>query len=206
MKDKKKKSKKFVFGIFIGLLFGNIAIVGAYSIYANNVIYDNTNSGLTSTDANGAIDELYYKVNNQWCKKGYSKESDTETETGGYICELPNLPQVPHYAYGNPTTVSTTDYTTLNKNVFVAKNGDQKSVCIIRNSRLHCFDNNNWAIEKDHVQQVFSDISCDVFSSSVLCDASDFTCRVSSDGRVQCYDQSDYSSCYVTADGSVNCN
>ena len=110
-----------------------------------------------------------------------------------------------YYAFGTPTTSSTTDYTTLNKRVFVGLNGSQKSVCIIRNSKLHCFDNNNYPIEKDHVQQVFNDISCDVGSSSVVCYASDFRCNVNSNGYVRCYANSPYERCYVDGDGSVNC-
>ena len=180
------KNKNILFGI-IGLILGvSITGVVAYSVYANKVTYDNTQSGLQSTDVQGAIDELYTKTAS--CKK--IKDNTV------------------YFAFGDPTTSSTMDYTTLNKKVFVARNGDQKSVCIIRNSRLHCFDNNNWAIEKDHIQQVFSDVSCNVYSSYVYCDASDFRCSVYSNGGVYGYDHSDYSSysCSVGPDGSVSCH
>ena len=39
--------------------------------------------------------------------------------------------------------------------MFLASNGDQYSVCILRNNRLHCFDNNNFVIEKGQLQQAF---------------------------------------------------
>ena len=145
------KNKKLLFGI-IGFVIGvSITGVVAYSVYANKVTYDNTQSGLQSTDVQGAIDELYQKA--------------------------ASIPKI-YYAFGDPTTSSTTDYTTLNKNVFVALNGTQKSVCIIRNNKLHCFDNNNSAYEKWHIQGVFNDISCNVYSSYVDCSASDFGCTV----------------------------
>ena len=57
------KNKKLLFGIIIGLVLGvSITGVVAYSVYANKVTYDNTQSGLQSTDVQGAIDELYTKV------------------------------------------------------------------------------------------------------------------------------------------------
>lgn len=63
----------------------------------------------------------------------------------------------------------------------------KKGVCISRNQIVHCFKTNNYDYEKDHIQQVFSDVSCTV-DSSVFCRASDFTCNVYSDGYVICHD------------------
>ena len=76
-------------------------------------------------------------------------------------------------------------------------------VCIKRNGTVYCFKTNNWAEEQNHIQQVFSDISCSVGSSNVICSASDFYCVVDSDGRVNCCDSS---YCDVKSVGSVNCN
>ena len=92
--------------------------------------------------------------------------------------------------------------TNIKKTVLASKNG----VCINRNGKLNCFKINNWTIEKDHIKQVFSDVSCAVDSSYVYCSASDFYCSVYSSGNVQCNDRSDYSRCSVTSDGAVSCN
>ena len=73
------------------------------------------------------------------------------------------------------------------------------------NGRYYYLKANNWSVEKDHVQQVFSDVSCNVYSSDVQCNASDFRCVVYSVGRVYCNDHSDYSSCSVDSSGSVIC-
>ena len=81
-----------------------------------------------------------------------------------------------------------------------------EGVCIKRNNKLNCFKINNWAKEQNHLQQVFSDISCNVNSSNVNCNASDFNCNVDSNGNVNCKDQSANTNCNVYADGSVNCN
>ena len=85
--------------------------------------------------------------------------------------------------------------------VFASKKG----VCISRNKTVYCFKINNYDIEKDHVQQVFSDVSCDVYPSAVDCNASDFDCYIRSDGYVDCHDNSGHSSCYVNASGNVYC-
>ena len=97
------------------------------------------------------------------------------------------------------------DFTTLatntNKTILASKNG----VCIKRNNKVSCFKINNWAEEQNHIQQVFSDISCNVSWSHVGCSASDFGCDVSSNGDVRCDDYSGTSNCYVYSGGRVNC-
>ena len=162
------KNKNILFGI-IGLILGvSITGVVAYSVYANKVTYDNTQSGLQSTEVQGAIDELYTKANT-WIDPSYI------------------------------------DFTTLatdaNKTILASKNG----ICIKRNNKVSCFKVNNWSEEQNHIQQVFSDISCNVDSSYVYCNASDFFCIVYSNGYVGCRDSSDRSDCDVSTDGSVNC-
>ena len=181
-----KKISKFIKNNIIGFIIGVIisgATVYAATVASSSVSYSNTSSGSSATTVKAALDELYTKAAS--CKK--IKDNTV------------------YFAYGEPTASSTTDYTTLGKKVFVAKNGDQKSVCIIRNSRLHCFDNNNYAIEKEHMQQVFSDISCIVNSSYVHCNASDFTCRVDSNGDLNCLDRGTSEYCNVTTNGLVYC-
>ena len=86
--------------------------------------------------------------------------------------------------------------------IFASKMG----ICINRNNIFQCFKINNWDVEKNHIQQVFSDVSCSVNSSYVNCNASDFRCYVFSGGYVRCYDDSDDSYCSVGASGNVYCD
>lgn len=61
MSNKIKKvinTKPFYF-ILGALIFGTIGVSAATYFPSNDVIYDNTESGLTSTNVQGAIDELY---------------------------------------------------------------------------------------------------------------------------------------------------
>ncbi len=144
---------------------------------------------------------------------------------------VPTVPK-PYYAFGNPTTASTQDYTTLRypsdpkphptlpptenptlplqqAKVFVKLDADgvQKSVCIIRNGNLECFRGGTTAYvaeEQEHLKEVFSDAICSD-SSNVDCRASDFDCDVHSNGYVYCIDNATYYYCNVFSDGRVDC-
>ena len=97
------------------------------------------------------------------------------------------------------------DFATAKANTTGKVFASKKGVCISRSKTVYCFKINNWDVEKNHIQQVFSDVSCDVSSSSVYCNASDFNCHVFSDGSVRCGDNSDNSGCNVYASGYVYC-
>ena len=81
----------------------------------------------------------------------------------------------------------------------------KKGVCISRSKTVYCFKINNYDVEKDHIQQVFSDVSCNVYSYSVECSPFNFDCKVFSGGDVSCGDRSDNSYCFVTTSSEVNC-
>ena len=152
------------------------------------------------TDYSFKIGDYFVNYDATNKKASADKNGELRTKPSGGSTQ-----QVSYYAFGDPTTSDTTDYLTLGKNVFVKLEGEQKSVCIVRNGNLSCFKNNNWDEEKNHVQQVFSDISCDVSSSIVGCYASDFGCGVGSYGIVGCGDYGTDEGCSVESDGSVDC-
>ena len=60
-----RKGKQFylktnLIGFIVGtIIFGGVAVYAAVTFPSNDVSYDNTNSGLSSTNVKGAIDELY---------------------------------------------------------------------------------------------------------------------------------------------------
>ena len=157
---------------------------------STDVRYDNSNSGLSSTNVK---DELYEKANSDsfWLKK-YKTWAGTPTN---YIFDGMNAPTT-----SSPTTPPS------GKNVYLGLYADnQYGVCIKRNGTQHCFRYNNWIAESKHIQEVFSDGSCDVFSSTVNCYASDFRCSVYSNGNVDCNVRGTYVRCYVNGDGVVGC-
>lgn len=171
--DRMKKMKKLLLGniktvvaFILGIIISGTTVYAATILFnANQVGYDNTSSGMSATNVQEALDELYTKAN----------------------------------TYINPSDFGIQRNTA--KTVMATPGG----VCIKRNGTVHCFGTNNWTYEKDHIQQVFSDVSCFVDSSSVDCNASDFYCFVDSDGYVNCDDSSVYSRCIVDPDGSVDC-
>lgn len=163
-----KGNLKLVIGIIIGATISGVTVYAATVIASSNVSYSNTTSGLSATNVQGAIDELYTKAN----------------------------------TYIDPSYIDFTTLETNNKKtILVSKNG----VCIKRNNKVSCFKVNNYSVEKDHIQQVFSDARCYFYPDSVSCEDSDFYCNVKSNGYVDCHDYSDYSFCSVSTDGSVNC-
>ena len=61
MKEKTEEFlKKYLIGFILGVVSAGVVIVYAETYFpSNDVTYDNTESGLTSTNVQGAIDELY---------------------------------------------------------------------------------------------------------------------------------------------------
>ena len=61
MKEKTKEFlKKYLLGFILGIVSAcTISVIAATYFPSNNVTYDNTESGLLSTNVQGAIDELY---------------------------------------------------------------------------------------------------------------------------------------------------
>ena len=161
---------------------GKITSLIALDLKSSDVPY--TNNGQSTVQ--GAIDDLY---------NGYIARTLVSNRKNNTV----------YFACGEPTTSSTTDYTTLNNNVFISLNGRQKSVCIIKNNLLHCFDSNNWVIEKDHLQQVFKEENCNLSSNHLYCRNSDIECNFYPDGIVDCRDIEVHTHCFIRANEEVLC-
>ena len=185
---------------FIGMIIGGIAL-GVSSVVADTII-NSTSVAYKTTTVKAALDNLYDRSdtwlnpNDMGTPKYYAfgqyKGWCTSTDTN---CN----------SYADFPTTATTPPS--GKNVYAAKYADgQYGVCIKRNGKEHCFRGRNYIAEAKHVQEVFSDISCRMYSSYVRCGAaSDFSCLVYSSGRVYCYDFGAGSRCNVDSDGTVDC-
>ena len=190
-----KKVKKFLLGniktvvVFIlGLIIGGSVYAATILFQSNIVGYNNAISGLSATNVQDALDELYDKANS--CVNINNMGTPTN-----YI----------NYGSNKPTTSSPT-IPPSGKNIYVGLYEDgQYGVCIKRNGTQHCFRYNNWIAESKHVQKVFSDISCTVSSNYTNCDASDFFCGVSSTGNVSGIDYDIHVRCHISADATVLC-
>lgn len=63
MKKILKSNYKVVLGVVIGIIISAVGVYAATTIPSSNISYNNSKSGLTATNLNGAIDELYERVN-----------------------------------------------------------------------------------------------------------------------------------------------
>lgn len=189
MKKLIKSNIKLIIGILIGMVLSITTVYAATILFASNqVSYSNTTSGLSATNVQSAIDELYTKAST-WINPN-------------------NMGTPTNYIFGGSNKPTTSSPTTppSGKNVYLGLYADsQYGVCIKRNGTQHCFRYNNWMAEKEHIQKVFSDVSCYVYSSFVGCNASDFSCNVNSYGNVSCTDYGRNEYCSVNGDGSVGC-
>ena len=185
----------FVLGICVSIA---LAVYAATSISSAQVTY----TGNSQSTVQGALDNLYTKANTwinpnnnfgtpQYYAFGTYRGWCSSTDTG---CN----------SYSDFPTSSTNPPS--GKNVYAAEYEDGGyGVCINRNGTKHCFRGRNWAYESQHVQKVFSDISCTGDSSYVNCRASDFRCYVGSDGGVSCNDYGAPARCNVDYYGYVQC-
>ena len=182
-----KNNAKVLVAFILGLIISASGVYAAIVIQGSSVGYTDTYS-IGATTVQGALDTLFTKANT------WINPNNMGTPTN-YIFDGSNKPTT-----SSPTTPPS------GKNVYLGLYADsQYGVCIKRNGTQHCFRYNNWMAEKEHIQKVFSDVSCYVYSSYVNCYASDFSCFVRSDGFVDCRDYGTDELCYVRGDGSVNC-
>lgn len=86
-----KKSFKYILVTIITMIILTIVSVYASStVNGSQVTYDNTSSKLSSTNIQGAIDEIYANTNN--CPDGYfCKEIKSTPEVGDYVKMTPTL-------------------------------------------------------------------------------------------------------------------
>lgn len=64
IKEKILNNKKYILGVITGILISGTTVYAATVISATNVSYSNTSSKLSSTNVQGAIDELYNNILN----------------------------------------------------------------------------------------------------------------------------------------------
>ena len=126
-------------------------------------------------------------------------ERDTIGETKPtFVAWIPT-----YFEFGTPTTLSTTDYTTLGKNVFVGLDSNNtKGVCINEDG-LFCIESNDFDNSKEAIKNYFGESSCD-FGSSWTCSSETFYCQADST-FVWCKDNLTDEYCEVYSDGDTDC-
>ena len=115
-------------------------------------------------------------------------------------------PVGPFYAFGTPTTASTTDYTTLGKNIFITLGTDNSLGVCINDGGLFCIKNNDYENSTSALKTHFGEENCPSDRSIVNCISGSFICYANSDGDVYCNDLSTNEICHVYSDGRVRCS
>ena len=175
----------FVVGIIVGIIIMAGGVYAATLVNSKDVFYDNANSTLSSTNVQGAIDELYTKSKNL----------------------------LPRYAFGTPTDSSPTDFKEViassGSNVFVRKMGSQLSVCLYYNNDLFCMKDGTANEETNKAMlntATFPGATCDTDSyDGVYCEDDSFRCYAGPPGYVFCNDYDASFGCEVR-NGSVSCS
>lgn len=142
----------------------------------------------------------------EYVVKYNKKNKKIETTKNGKIATEPI--RFKYYNFGTPTTSSTTDYTTLGKNVFAGLGSDGTTGVCINDGGLFCIKANDYENSAAALKAHFGGSKCSEYrwpnGSGVGCRSSVFRCEADSDGRVSCVDSTD-EICDAYADGSFYC-
>ena len=113
-----------------------------------------------------------------------------------------------YFEYGEPTIASTTDYTEINRNVFVGLDSNNiKGICINDNGLL-CMKANDYDNTRELLKNHFGESKCSVISPYFDCSSDAFDCYADPDGYLHCDDYSDAGTgyCSLDSDGIVSCD
>ena len=112
-----------------------------------------------------------------------------------------------YYAFGTPTTSSSTDYTTLGKNVFVRLGADDSKAVCINDNGLFCIKPNDYDNSVLALKNHFGESSCRANGSSYFtCTSAAVYCNAYSSGEVYCAEYLTRENCDVDSDGTIECN
>ena len=168
-----KSNRKIVVSFLLGVFLSGTTVYAAAIIASADVSYSNTASGLTSTDVQSAIDELSHKMLTH-CPDGYECVKKQEIIPG-------------YFAFGNPTTSSSTDYSSVlksnNTNVLMRLNNNVRDVCIYINNSLKCMNASNAETTLSSIMGSRSCTDIGGFNSFVntagrKCSNSSFSCSI----------------------------
>ena len=89
-----------------------------------------------------------------------------------------------YFAYGTPTTASTTDYTTLDHYVFAGLGTDSSLGVCINDGGLLCIKNNDYENSVASLKRHFGEDNCTLQDTFFECKSESFHCTTHSNGDV----------------------
>lgn len=164
-----KGNLKLVIGIIIGATISGVTVYAATVIASSNVSYSNTTSGLSATNVQSAIDELYTRANT-WIDPSYIDFGTLATN-------------------GTKTVLASKNGVCIirNNKVSCLKNNNYEEE---KNHIKQVFPDGRYTVYPSGVGSYDSDFDCSVDSNGrVECrDQSNYSgCSVDSAGSVDCY-------------------
>ena len=192
--------KKRIFYFILGGILFTTASVLAYTLSSNEVYYKKVNNQDMTLEQ--ALDDLYTKTNTQIenalnaCPNGKSCISYDSFGT-------PIFYSNENYYLPLPTSEFPTEAPT-NRTVYLGLYEDgQYGVCINKNGTQHCFRHKNWLTEKEHIQQVFPENSCQTTATDIHCEDSEFMGYISPDAVI--FNTIDFTSSCILSDNTGSC-
>ena len=111
-----------------------------------------------------------------------------------------------NYAFGVPTTESSTNYKdVMNENdtkVLLKLKDEKVSVCIYVNKKLECFEANNAETEKEHLKSVLGTENYRDFGAYATSSNEEFSCNVYEEDIVICTDEKTGRQCAINGDNT----
>ncbi|MBQ9181623.1 MAG: hypothetical protein IJ134_03215 [Bacilli bacterium] len=199
---KKILNKKTIFAFILGLSLSSIAVYGANYLYASSeTSYDNTNSGMESTNVQDALDELYqcavdkglvnqvdpYSMDAMCPGCVFAQNDQNYKQYIGEELAIETTNSYSGYSDGEPFLGYILNGTTI----------ERAFACGIENGEAFClegYDTSKYSNNVDILNHFFPSCNANSISSESFCDGS----SVSQAGADN--------SGYVTVDMSSHCN
>ena len=89
MKNRNNIIKNIIYFILGGIVFGTLGVYAATTLLSQSVYYNNSTSGATSTNVQGALDELYEKTD-EWINPSYIDFGTLKACSSGQILASKN--------------------------------------------------------------------------------------------------------------------
>ena len=203
MKNKKNMIKNILCFVLGGIVFGTIGVYAATTLLSQSVYYNNSTSGASSTNVQGALDELYTRAKT-WINPSNNYGTPQYYAFGTYKGWCSSTDTSCNSYSDFPTTSTSAP---SGKRVYFAKYPDGGYGVCFNNGTQHCFRGRNWGYEKEHAKKVFS--SCYIPTSSsygyARCQISGFLCYFDYRGYVYCRDANTTENCTLDVNGSLDC-
>jgi len=107
-----------------------------------------------------------------------------------------------YFETGTPTSSSTTDYTTLTRNVFTGLGEDGSGGICINDGGLFCIKANDYENSVARLKEHFGEANCTDNGNSLGCSSDTFLCSADLSGGVQCSDSTTGAGGNAYSDGS----